>query len=150
MSESRKARVPLEPGYFTVPADPATPPRLLGSRCCECGEHFFPRRPVCAKCCHRNTDDIELSSSGTLYTYTYLFVPLFNSKRATDGGYGVGQIDLPEGPRIQSVLRGGPDDFEIGMAMEMELETLRENEQGENVVIFRFCPSAQPSAGASG
>ncbi len=42
-------RVPIEPGYFTVPDDPAEPPRLLGSRCPSCGEQFFPRRHVCAK-----------------------------------------------------------------------------------------------------
>lgn len=145
MSHPDAQRVPIESGYFTIPDDPALPPSLLGSRCRSCGEHFFPRRPVCAKCCHRDTEDVELSSSGTLYTYTYLFVPLMNSRRATGDGYGVGQIDLPEGPRVQSVLRGGPDDFEIGMTMDMELETLRENEQGQEVVIFRFRPSGVAS-----
>lgn len=149
MSQPHTERVPIEPGYFTIPDDPAAPPRLLGSRCCSCGEHFFPRRSVCAKCCHRSTDDVELSPSGTLYTYTYLFVPLMNSRRATGDGYGVGQIDLPEGPRIQSVLRGGPDDFEIGMTMDMELETLRENDRGQEVVVFRFRPGARQAAEAS-
>ena len=149
MSKPPAERVPIEPGYFTIPSDPAAPPQLLGSRCASCGEHFFPRRPVCAKCCHRVTEDVALSSSGTLYTYTYLFVPLFNSKRASDGGYGVGQIDLPEGPRVQSVLQGGPDDFRIGMTMEMELETLRENEEGQEVVIFRFRPGVAEGAGAT-
>ena len=147
MSQPPKQRVPIEPGYFTIPEDPAAPPRLLGSRCQSCGEQFFPRRPVCAKCCHRGTDDVELSPHGTLYTYTYIHVPLFNSQRATGAGYGVGQIDLPEGPRIQSVLEGGPGDFEIGMAMDMDLETLRKNEEGQEVVVFRFRPSEQRSDG---
>ena len=148
MSQIAKVRVPIEPGYFTVPDDIAAAPRLLGSRCQSCGEHFFPRRPVCAKCCHRGTDDVELSPQGTLYTYTYIHVPLFNSQRAADGGYAVGQIDLPEGPRIQSVLDGGPDDFKIGMSMNMELETLRENKEGQEVVVFRFRPSEENSEGA--
>ena len=55
-------------------------------------------------------------------------------------GYAVGQIDLPEGPRVQSVLSGGPKAFRVGMPMELDLETLRENEKGEDVVIFRFRP----------
>ena len=147
MSQSGKERVPIEPGYFTVPDDAAETPRLLGSRCRSCGEYFFPRRPVCAKCCQRGTDDVELSPHGTLYTYTYIHVPLFNSQRATDGGYGVGQIDLPEGPRIQSVLEGGPGDFQIGMPMDLELETLRENEQGQQIVTFRFCRSESSREG---
>jgi len=51
-------RVPVKTGYFTVPEDPATPPRLLGTRCDDCGEHFFPRRAVCAKCLSRRTSDV--------------------------------------------------------------------------------------------
>ena len=40
---------------------------------------------------------------------------------------------------------GGPDDFEIGMALELDLETLRTDDDGDEVVIFRFRP-----AGADG
>ena len=148
MRQSAIERVPIEPGYFTIPADAAEAPHLLGSRCQSCGEHFFPRRPLCARCCHRGTDDVELSPHGTLYTYTYIHVPLFNSQRAAEGGYGVGQIDLPEGPRVQSVLEGGPGDFQIGMPMDMELETLRKNEKGQEVVVFRFRPRKQSDEGA--
>ena len=107
MSEVRKVRVPIEPGFFTVPEDPATPPRLLGSRCRACNEYFFPRRFVCARCLAPDTQNVELSPRGTLYTWTYVHFPLFGSKRADHaGGYGVGQIDLPEGPRVQAVLSG--------------------------------------------
>jgi hypothetical protein len=114
MSEARPQRVPIEPGFFTIPDDPDQPPRLLGSRCGSCGEHFFPRRPVCAKCLARGTEDVELSTRSTLYTWTYVHFPLFNSKRAEYGGYGVGQ--------------------------DLELEVLRENQEGQEVVIHRFRP----------
>ena len=146
MSETPPRRVPIEPGFFSVPDDPAETPRLLGSRCRACGEHFFPRRVICAKCLSQGTDDVELSPEGTLYTWTYVHFPLFNSKRADHGGYGVGQVDLPEGPRIQAVLSGGPGDFAIGMRMRLELETLRENAEGQQVVIHRFRPV--PAQGA--
>src|SRR5438034_1368021 len=53
--DGRGARVAVKPGYFTVPDDPAEPPRLLGSRCLDCGEHFFPRRAICAKCMSERT-----------------------------------------------------------------------------------------------
>lgn len=142
MSESTPTRIPIEPGFFTVPEDRAEPPRLLGTRCRACDEHFFPRRHVCAKCLSRDVESLELSTRGTLYTWTYVHFPLFNSNRSDEGGYGVGQVDLPEGPRVQSVLSGGPDDFRIGMEMEVELETLRENEEGQEVVIHRFRPVA--------
>ena len=145
MSEALKLRVPIEPGFFTVPDDPATPPRLLGSRCRACGEYFFPRRVVCARCLAEDTQNVELSPRGTLYTWTYVYFPLFGTKRADHGGgYGVGQIDLPEGPRVQAVLSGEPGVFHIGMEMEIELETLRENKEGQDVVIHRFRPAGPP------
>jgi uncharacterized protein len=135
-------RVPVEEGYFTVPDDPADAPRLLGSRCGVCGEHFFPRRHVCAKCLAEGCDDLELGPRGRLWTWTYVHVPLFAKKDARVDAYGVGQVDLPEGPRVQSILQGGPDDLAIGMEMELDLESLRTDDDGREVVIFRFRPVA--------
>lgn len=135
-------RVPIEPGYFTVPDDPQEPPRLLGSRCPSCGEHFFPRRLVCAKCLHEGCDDVELGPSGRLWTWTFVHVPLFAKKDGSVDAYGVGQIDLPEGPRIQAILVGGEDDFEIGMELRLDLETLSTDGDGNDVVIYRFAPAA--------
>jgi uncharacterized OB-fold protein len=136
------ARVPIAPEYFSVPDEAADDqrPRLLGSRCPACGEHFYPRRLVCARCLHQGCDDVVLSPTGTLWTYTYVHVPLFAKKDAKVDAYGVGQVDLPEGPRIQAILVGGPDDFEIGMALELDTETLRQTDDGDDVVIYRFRP----------
>lgn len=134
------ARVPIEPGYFTVPEDPSATPRLLGSRCPRCREAFFPRRLVCAKCLHEGCDDVELGPRGRLWTWTYVHVPLFAKKDAVVSTYGVGQVDLPEGPRVQGILVGERDDFEIGMEVELDLESLRTNDDGDEVVIYRFRP----------
>lgn len=133
-------RVPIEDGYFTVPDDPADAPRLLGSRCRACGEHFFPRRHVCARCLAEGCEDVLLGPRGRLWTWTYVHVPLFAKKDARVDAYGVGQVDLPEGPRVQAILLGGPDDFRIGIDMELDLETLRTDDDGREVVIFRFRP----------
>jgi uncharacterized OB-fold protein len=134
------ARVPIAPGYFTV-----DPPRLLASRCPVCGEHFFPRRLVCAKCLHEGCDDVELGSKGTLWTWTYVHVPLFGNRDRATEGYGVGQVDLPEGPRVQAILLGGPSDFEIGMELELDVETVDVDADGNDVVIHRFRP-VEPAA----
>jgi uncharacterized OB-fold protein len=135
-------RVAIEAGYFTIPDDPAERPRLLGSACPACGEHFFPRRLVCAKCLHEGTDDVLLGPTGRLHTWTYVHVPLFAKKDGSVEAYGVGQVDLPEGPRVQAILVGGADDFEIGMALELDLEALRTDRAGDDVVIFRFRPTS--------
>ena len=134
------ARIPIEEGFFRIPDDPGEPPRLLGSRCPSCNEVFFPRRLVCAQCLHEGTEDVELSTRGRIYTWTYCHVPLFGKKDADVGGYGVAQVDLFDGPRVQSILFGGPGDFAIGMEVEIDLETLRTEPSGDEVVIYRFRP----------
>jgi uncharacterized OB-fold protein len=135
------SRVPIEAGYFTIPEDPTEPPRLLGSCCPACGEHFFPRRVVCAQCLHEGCEDVLLGPLGTLWTWTYVHVPLFAKKDAVVSTYGVGQVDLPEGPRVQAILVGERDDFSIGMELELDLETLGDDGDGNEVVIFRFKPT---------
>ena len=131
--------MPVKAGYFTVPENPAEPPRLLGSRCQDCGEHFFPRRAVCAKCLSERTADALLGPRGTLYSYTFVHFPLFGSTRIEHVGYGVGQIDLAEGPRVQFPLAGRQEDYRVGMTLEAELDPLREDGDRE-VVILRFRP----------
>src|SRR2546425_5187385 len=137
--DGRRARVPVKPGYFPVPDDPAEPPRLLGSRCLECGEHFFPRRAICAKCMSERTEDVLLGPRGTLFSYTFVHFPLFGSTRVEHIGYGVGPGHLPAGPRVQLPLAGKQDDYQVGQTLDAELEALREAGD-HDVVILRFRP----------
>jgi uncharacterized OB-fold protein len=133
------AYVSLEEELFRVDGETAT---LLGSHCPACQRSFFPRRRRCAVD-FTDTDEVELSREGTLYTYTYVRVPFFGKRQVeAEGGYGVGQVDLPEGVRIQTVLQGEPTDWRIGMPMRIELEVIGEDE-GDDVVIFRFGASKE-------
>jgi uncharacterized OB-fold protein len=137
---SRPIRRPIEDGYFTIPDEPSEAPRLLGSRCEACGEHFFPRRVVCARCLAEASVDVLLGRRGHIYTWTYVHVPLFAKRDREVSSYGVAQVDLPEGPRVQGILVGESDDFRIGMEVELDLETLGQDKVGNEVVIFRFRP----------
>ena len=146
MGDTARNRRPVKSGYFTVPADPAEPPKLLGTRCNDCGEYFFPKRAVCAKCLSENTAEAEIGPSGTLYSYTFVHFPLFGSTKMEHVGYGVGQVDLAEGPRVQTPLSGKQEDFRVGMPLVAELEAIRE-EGDTDVVILRFRP-AEATGGA--
>jgi uncharacterized OB-fold protein len=140
MTEQAKIRVPIKPGFFTVPENPNEPPKLLATRCDDCGEHFYPRRAICAKCLSEKTSGVELEARGTLYSYTFVHFPLFGSMNVEHmDGYGVGQIDLPEGPRVQAPLAGKQDEFRIGQSLRAELDVLRDD-GGRQVVIVRFRP----------
>lgn len=136
------AYVSLEEDLFRVDGDT---PVLLGSHCAACGRSFFPRRRRCAVCL-TPIEDTDLSAEGVLYTHTYVRVPFFGKRQVeASAGYGVGQVDLPEGVRIQTVLRGEAGDWHIGMPMRIDLEVIDEDE-GDEVVIFRFTPAATSEA----
>ena len=51
----------------------------------------------------------------------------------------MGQVDLPEGPRVQLPLAGRREEFRVGQRLRGELGALREQE-GQEVVILRFRP----------
>ena len=137
-------RIPLQANYFTIPEGPE-PPRLIGSRCGACGEHYYPTRQVCAKaeCLSRDLTEVLLGPYGTLYTHTFVHIPIFGSSRSDLKKYAVGQVDLDEGPRIQSVLMGEPGAFRIGQRMVLTLDVLRQDKDGNDMMIFRFMPSPE-------
>lgn len=133
--------MPIKEGYFTIPDDPAAVPNVIVSRCRDCGEHFFPKRMVCGQCLSRALDTVEIAARGTLYSYTWVHMPLFGSMRVEHmDGYGVGQIDLPEGPRVQLPLAGKKDEYRVGLPVVGEVEPLRED-AGRDLCILRFRPS---------
>lgn len=135
-------RRPVEPGYFEVPESADEAPRLLGTRCRACGEHFFPRRATCAKCLGRDAEDVLLSENGTLYSWSHVRMPLFKAQKDWEG-YFVGQIDLPEGVRIQSLVNTDREQLEIGEEMRLELQPVRVEDDGTEVVTFRFRPGGE-------
>ena len=53
-------------------------------------------------------------------------------------GYGVGQVDLPEGVRVQAPLLGTPDDWQIGSLMGLTTFPLGRDDDGNDLVTFRF------------
>jgi len=138
MTATPRPRRPIKPGFFTIPDDAHEAPKLLATRCEACGEFFYPRRAVCGKCMSRDTAEVEVEARGTLYSYTFVHLPLFGSTNMEHAdGYGVGQIDLPEGPRVQAPLAGKQAEFKVGQSLRGELDVLRDDD-GTDVMIIRF------------
>ncbi len=83
--------------------------------------------------------DVELGPTGTLYAWTFLHVPRMGDVSFGDtGGYAVGQIDLPQGVRVQSPLVGSQDDWAIGDEMALTLFPVGVDDDGNELVTFRF------------
>lgn len=136
-----RKRVPVEQGLFTWPSDD---PRLIGSKCGDCGEVVFPAQPMCPNCCTRTTEELLLSKRGKLYSYAIQRArPPSPSYRGGDPflPYGVGEVELPEGVIITSVLaESDPEKLKIGMDMELVVDRFFGDEAGNEVVSFKFKP----------
>ena len=108
---------------------------LAATRCRACGQVLFPRKERCLNCLSEDVETIKLSRRGALYTYTTVYLP----SEHFEPPYTVGWIELPEGLRVFSQIRGFQErPLRIGLEMEMQVETLWQDEDTETVgYIFR-------------
>jgi uncharacterized protein len=126
-------------------------PRLIGTRCASCGAHYFPTSLSCRnpRCREKQVEEVLLSPRGTLYSHTlqaYRPPPLFRMEPWAP--YAIGLVELPEGLRVMGMLTGcEPDAWEIGASVELTLEALYRDEQGHEVMTYKFRPvSAERTA----
>lgn len=142
-------QVPVAEGVFTFPSES---PRLLGSRCVDCGNHMFPTQGSCPRCAGTNTETVELEPRGTLWTWTIQGYPPKSPPYAGDADpktfqpFGVGYVELPGQVKVESRLTvADPEQLQIGMEMELVLVPLCTNDDGDEVVTFAFAPVTSPS-----
>ncbi len=135
-------RIPIVQGVFEETPDG---PRLLGSRCHGCGVAYFPRTPVCRNpdCDDKRVEDIYLSPRGTIWTYTiqYFKPPLPARFDEPFQPYGVAMVDLPERIRVLGMVSTDrPEDLKIGQEVELVIEPAYHDEEGNEVVTWKFRP----------
>lgn len=110
---------------------------LLGSRCGNCGTHFFPVRTACAGCLHNDLETVRFSRTATLYT----FAVVRQSTPEFEVPYALGYVDLPEGVRVMTQLTGrDPEAYEIGLEMELVVEPFGTDDEGNEMAGYRFRP----------
>jgi uncharacterized OB-fold protein len=136
-------RVPVAEGVFTSLDDP----RLIGSRCDNCGNHMFPTQGSCPRCAGTSTSEVELEPRGTLWTWTVQGYPPKSPPYAGDADpktfrpFGVGYVELPGQVKVETRLtEADPAKLEIGMDMKLTLVPLYTNDDGDEVVTFAFAP----------
>ncbi|MCS6805633.1 MAG: OB-fold domain-containing protein [Acidobacteriota bacterium] len=138
MSEHRQ--IPIKAGLFELLDDGF---HLIGSRCRQCGEVTFPVNAFCPQCCTETTDRIPLSRRGVLYSFTIQRFKPPPPYRGPDPfmPYGVGMIELPEGLRVTAILdEADPNKLRVGMLMELVITKLFDDEEGNEVLGYKFKP----------
>lgn len=118
-------------------------PSLLGSRCRQCGESYFPATTACTRCCAQDQEAFDLGSTGLLWSWT---VQDFLPKAPYASGetpenfrpYGVGYVEMPCGLKVEGRLTvADPQQLQIGMPMQLVLEQFGAN--GDKAV-YAFAP----------
>jgi uncharacterized protein len=121
-------------GPEVLEATPEGGGHLIGSRCEDCGAHYFPQRRACSRCLSESLERVALSGHGEIYTYTVVH----QSTPAFAVPYILAYVDLPEQVRVAGQVVGfEADEIELGAAV--ELDVLPDGP------TFRFRPAVVPS-----
>ncbi len=137
-----QTRKPVAEGLFTWPSDD---PQLLGSKCPDCAEVTFPSQTGCPACSASRCEQVGLSRSGTLWTWTVQNFPpphpyLGDAREFVP--FGVGYIELAEGVRVESRLtENDADKLAIGMQMNLVIEAFGTDADRNELVTFAFAPA---------
>ena len=127
-------KIPFREGLFEKVSGQWT---LIGCRCKQCGQIFFPVREWCLNCSSGDLERVNLGRNGKLYSFTIVHMP----SEHFEPPYAVGWIELAEGIRIFSQIRGWQEHpLEIGMDMELAVEKLWDEEEKE-IIGYTFRPS---------
>jgi uncharacterized OB-fold protein len=137
--DEEKKVIEAIPGAFEIENDH---PYLVGTKCSKCGAAFFPPRYICTYCLtDEGVQKARLGNKGTLYSYTVINV----ASKEFNPPYAFGFVILAqEKIRIPTVLTGFDlkEELKSGTQMEMVIEKLRNDEQGNEIVSYKFRPVA--------
>lgn len=134
-----KVTRPIGEKMFTMPSSPSEKPHLIGSKCRSCGETFFPHRMVCRRCASQDLEDVPLSRTGKVYSFTSL-------DRRPPGYYGevpyiFGVVELSEGVRIPvHYTECDLESLRIGMDVELVIGIVGKDEEGNELLGWKFRP----------
>ncbi|MEP5764772.1 MAG: OB-fold domain-containing protein [Halieaceae bacterium] len=141
---SDKPLVPAIEGWYTMNTDK---PHLIGSCCTACGTYFFPSLATYCKnpdCDNTEFKEVELSRTGTIWSYTnacYQPPEPFVAPEPFEP-YAIAAVQLEQEQMVVlgQVAKGfSVEDLKVGMAMELVLEVLHEDEE-ESKVTWKWKP----------
>ena len=118
---------------------------MLGSKCAACGVPYFPKTPVChnPECNEQRIEDAQFGPRGKLWSFAvqYYAPPAPVKYDEPFAPFAIGVVDLPEGLRVLG--RISIDDLKkvkIGMDVELAVERLCGDKDGNEVVTWKFRP----------
>ena len=121
-------------------------PYLVGGKCLDCENYTFPIMPGCPKCAGTRIEKAKLGDQGKLWAWTVQGFPpksppyLGENDPEKFKSFGVGYVELPEVIVETRLTENEPAKLSEGMNMELKLEHLYTNGEGEEVMTYAFSP----------
>jgi len=142
--EQGQKKVPIKEGLWGFSADGR--PHLIGSRCRSCGELYFPKKEkgLCIHCQSQDLEDVKLSTKGKINSFTVVMIPPGGGYYKGPVPYAYGCVELPEGLLVQTLFTEiDPGRLQVGMNVEVIIEKLGEDDEGNEIATFKFRPNEQ-------
>ena len=102
---------------------------IIGNKCEECGQVFFPPRESCPKCRRKSMGKIKetkLTGKGEIITYSIIHVGPEEFEEQVP--YPIAVIQLDEGPRITAqIVDCDIQDVKIGMKVESTFRKIQQD-----------------------
>jgi uncharacterized OB-fold protein len=141
----------MPPEDATIPADGSGLPgiRLLGTRCVDSGTYFFPPERVMSRAPgfpDSELVDVELSTTGTLWSYTdaqYQPPAPFVARTDPYEPYCLAAVELAEERLVvlgQVIAGVSVDDLRVGMPMELVADVLDSDDE-QTYVVWKWRPA---------
>jgi uncharacterized OB-fold protein len=109
---------------------------LLGLKCIDCGTVMLGRHPACMNCHSRNTQGVNLSSSGKLHNYSVVHLQP-SSEWKGPVPYALCEVILDEGPAVITYIADKePKDILVGMSLRLSVTKIDQDEKGNEVMIY--------------
>lgn len=110
---------------------------LVGARCSECKELFYPPRDICPKCRKETTGPVFFSGSGVIESFTTIRVPPAGFEEYAP--YVVAVIKLDEGARVSAQVVNRPEECKINARARSVFRKLyKDGESGLNFYGVKF------------
>lgn len=111
--------------------------RLVGSQCSSCGNIVFPQTDVCPACMSEEISPINLSSQGTLYSWSVVHA----APKGWELPFIAAYVDLPEDVRVFAhIIDADPASLVMDMPVEVCMAFLGEDEAGQPLQSYAFTP----------
>lgn len=127
-------------GGFFIRSSADGQPRLIGSRCTNCGKNFFPKRLICPYCfSDEKIVEALLGPRGRIYAFTTVRVP---PPLGFEVPYSYGYVDLIEDDvRVPAMFTKDRSwQLRIGMEVILVIDKLQTDREGNEILGYKFKP----------